>query len=58
MQPFERALQKELRREVAQVSIPDDMWGNISRQLDAERAALEHRRIQRNLFQRDRKSVV
>ncbi|MGE5673040.1 MAG: hypothetical protein ACM3XM_04015 [Mycobacterium leprae] len=33
MQPSDRALRDVLRREAAQVRVPDDMWANISRRL-------------------------
>lgn len=36
MRPGDRTIRDELRREAAKVSIPDDMWQNISKQLDQD----------------------
>lgn len=45
MRPSDRTIRDELRREAAKVPIPDDMWQNISRQLDQD-AARRRRRWQ------------
>lgn len=37
MLPGNRYIREELRREAAQISIPDDMWERISAQLEEER---------------------
>ncbi|HWI63588.1 MAG TPA: hypothetical protein VNT75_17275 [Symbiobacteriaceae bacterium] len=44
MRPSDRTIRDELRREAAKVSIPEDMWQNISRQLDQKTVRQEMRR--------------
>lgn len=44
MQPSDRALVDELRREAALVRVPEDMWDRISERLDLELGAAERRR--------------
>jgi hypothetical protein len=43
VRPSDRTLRDELRREAAKAQIPDDMWKNISNQLDQDAARRERR---------------
>lgn len=43
MRPSDRTIRDELRREAAKAQIPDDMWQNISRQLDQDAAKRKRR---------------
>lgn len=44
MRPGDRTIRDELRREAAQVKVPDAMWEQISRQLDLNQARAERRK--------------
>lgn len=58
MRPGDRTIRDELRREAAKVPIPEDMWQNISRQLDQDATRKERRRRWTALGETWRPAVV
>lgn len=57
MRRNDRAIREELRREAMSVPIPDDMWANISKELDQDLAARARSAVQARPLHRSTRGV-